>query len=50
MSPRALLLTDPLGVGKTTVAAAIGDLLRERQAANAVGCVARSRTVGCGRL
>ena len=36
MSPRALLLTGTVGVGKTTVAAAIGDLLRERQVANAV--------------
>ena len=36
MSPRALLLTGTVGVGKTTVAAAVGDLLRERQVANAV--------------
>jgi hypothetical protein len=36
VSPRALLLTGTVGVGKTTVAAAVGDLLRERQVANAV--------------
>lgn len=36
MSPRALLLTGTVGVGKTTVAAAVGDLLRQRQVANAV--------------
>ena len=36
MSVRALLLTGTLGVGKTSVAAAIGDQLRERQVANAV--------------
>lgn len=30
MSPRALF-TGTLGVGKTTVAAAVGDLLRERE-------------------
>ena len=36
MSPRALLLTGTVRVGKTTVAAAVGDLLRERQVANAV--------------
>jgi len=34
--PRALLLTGTVGVGKTTLAAAVGDLLRERQVANAV--------------
>ena len=36
MSVRALLLTGTVGVGKTSVAAAVGDLLRERQVANAV--------------
>ena len=36
MSPRALLLTGTVGVGKTTVAAAVGDLLREREVTNAV--------------
>ena len=36
MSVRALLLTGTLGVGKTSVAAAVGDQLRERQVANAV--------------
>ena len=36
MTARALLLTGTVGVGKTSVAAAVGDLLRERQVANAV--------------
>jgi adenylylsulfate kinase len=36
VTARALLLTGTVGVGKTSVAAAVGDLLRERQVANAV--------------
>ena len=36
MTARALLLTGTVGVGKTSVAAAVGDLLRERRVANAV--------------
>lgn len=36
MTTRALLLTGTVGVGKTSVAAAAGDLLRERRVANAV--------------
>ena len=36
MSAHALLLTGTVGVGKTSVAAAVGDQLRERQVANAV--------------
>jgi adenylylsulfate kinase-like enzyme len=36
VSPRALLLTGTVGIGKTTVAVAVGDLLREREVANAV--------------
>jgi hypothetical protein len=36
VSPRALPLTGTVGVGRTTVAAAVGDLLREREVANAV--------------
>jgi nucleoside-triphosphatase THEP1 len=36
VTARALLLTGTVGVGKTSVAAAVGDLLRDRQVANAV--------------
>ena len=36
MTARALLLTGTVGVGKSSVAAAVGDLLRERRVANAV--------------
>ncbi|WP_433789247.1 AAA family ATPase [Actinoplanes sp. CA-252034] len=33
---RALLITGPVGVGKTTIAEAVGDLLRSRQVPHAV--------------
>lgn len=36
MTARALLVTGTVGVGKSSVAAAAGDLLRERRVANAV--------------
>jgi adenylylsulfate kinase len=36
VTARALLVTGTVGVGKTSVAAAVGDLLRQRQVANAV--------------
>ena len=36
MTARALLLTGTVGVGKTSVAAAVGDLLRERRVTSAV--------------
>ena len=35
MTPRALLLTGTVGAGKTTVAATVGDLLREHGVPNA---------------
>lgn len=35
MTPRALLLTGTVGAGKTTVAAAVVDLLREHGVPNA---------------
>ena len=36
MTARALLVTGTVGVGKTSVAATVGDLLRQRRVSNAV--------------